>query len=138
MQDNLQETIKQLKALGADIMASQYSPMEQSHNTESLDNEDGLCPEAVAKDYIDNVKAFVKSMDFMRLGQAINHNQWQAAAMKASKMSAEAKRLGITGFERPLTGIRQNINRRNSKEALRVMSVLITIRVRILKLLGIK
>lgn len=82
--------------------------------------------------YTEAVKAFFSSHDFMRLGQAIHHKQWQAASMKAMKMSNRARELGCVGIEKPLNGIRMNINYRNDQEALQLLSVLITKRVRIL------
>lgn len=52
--------------------------------------------------------------------------------MKAMKMSNRARELGCVGIEKPLNGIRMNINYRNDQEALQLLSVLITKRVRIL------
>ena len=56
-------------------------------------------------------KAFIHSLDFMRLGQAINRGQWQSAAMIIQRMDRVAKDAGINDFERQFTGIRQCINR---------------------------
>lgn len=137
MENNIQEMLGKLKALGVDIAASEYALIPISDEAQ-LQVQEMKDIENSARIYITDVKAFVNSMDFMRLGQSINHKQWQAAAMKAAKMSAEAKRLGMTRFERPFTGIRQNINRRNSQEALQALSMIITMRVKIIELLGIK
>lgn len=115
----MEEIVNQLRSLGADIEASQYLPEDKEN-------------------YVNAVKGFVRSMDFMRLGQAINHKQWQAAAMKINKMSAEARQLGMTRWERPFAGIRQNINRRNQPEALQILATIVAMRVKMMELLGIK
>ena len=41
-------------------------------------------------------KAFIHSLDFMRLGQAINRGQWQSAAMIIQRMDRVAKDAGIS------------------------------------------
>lgn len=105
--------LQQLKKLGADYEQAMPQIREKEAYTEA-------------------VKAFFSSHDFMRLGQAIHHKQWQAASMKAMKMSNRARELGCVGIEKPLNGIRMNINYRNDQEALQLLSVLITKRVRIL------
>lgn len=107
--------LAQLKIKGIDFDASTY--------------EDDIA-------YMEDVTAFIKSYEFMRLGQAIHHKQWQGAAMKIQKMSQTAKKLGMTGWEHLFTGIRQNINRKNEKEALQILSVMITKRVQIIELLN--
>ena len=60
---------------------------------------------------------YLKSLDFMRLGQAINREQWQAAAMTIRRLDMKAKEVGMTDFERNFTGIRQCINRKDGNEA---------------------
>lgn len=82
------------------------------------------------KAYVDAVRGFFVSQDFMRLGQSINHAQWQAAAMKAGKMSARAKELGVVGIEKQMTGIRMNINAKKKEEALGLLSLIIQKRVK--------
>ncbi len=96
------------------------------------DYEQAVLQIAEKEAYAEAVKAFFSSHDFMRLGQAIHHKQWQAASMKAMKMSNRARELGCVGIEKSLNGIRMNINCRNDQEALQLLSVLITKRVRIL------
>ena len=39
-----------------------------------------------------DVIKFIKGYDFMRLGQAISHQQWQAAAMIIRRMEMQAKK----------------------------------------------
>ena len=68
---------------------------------------------------------FLKSLDFMRLGQAINREQWQSAAMTIRRMDMKAKEAGMTDFERNFTGIRQCINRKDGQEAKQSLSVVV-------------
>lgn len=126
-----QEKIQRLKGAGADIQKSVYvtdqsteQPMEQVEVT-------------IMEKYLEEVTSFVRSLEFMRLGQAISHKQWQAAAMKANKLTKEIQKLGITGFERPMTGVRQNVNRKNGEEALQALSLIINKRVKLLEILGV-
>lgn len=76
---------------------------------------------------------FIKSLDFMRLGQALNHEQWQSAAMIVRRMDMKAKEAELTGFERQFTGIRQCINRKDKAQAKQVLSIVVNKRVQILK-----
>lgn len=68
---------------------------------------------------------FLKSLDFMRLGQAINREQWQSAAMTVRRLDMKAKEVGMNDFERNFTGIRQCINRREGKEAKQILAVVV-------------
>lgn len=76
---------------------------------------------------------YIKSLDFMRLGQAINHEQWQSAAMIVRRMDMKAKEIGLSGFERQFTGIRQCINRKDKAQAKQVLSIVVNKRVQIVK-----
>lgn len=107
--------LSQLKVKGIDFDASIY--------------EDDI-------EYIKDLSLFIKSYEFMRLGQSINHKQWQGAAMKIQKMTQSAKNLGMIGWEHLFTGIRQNINRKNEAEALQILSVMVTKRVQIIEILN--
>ena len=68
---------------------------------------------------------FLKSLDFMRLGQALNRGQWQSAAMTIRRMDTKAKEVQINDFERNFTGIRQCINRKDSNEAKQILAVVV-------------
>lgn len=76
---------------------------------------------------------FIKSLDFMKLGQAINHEQWQSAAMIIRRMDNKAKEVELTGFERQFTGLRQCINRKDKAQAKQVLSIVVNKRVQIMK-----
>jgi len=76
---------------------------------------------------------FIKSLDFMKLGQAINHEQWQSAAMIIRRMDNTAKEVELTGFERQFTGLRQCINRKDKAQAKQVLSIVVSKRVQIIQ-----
>lgn len=80
----------------------------------------------------DKQKAFLSGLDFMKLGQAINHEQWQSAAMIIQRMSKNAKDAGVGEFDRLFTGIRQNINRKNTYEAKQLLSLVVNKRVQLM------
>lgn len=82
--------------------------------------------------YTKEQEDFYRSMDFMRLGQAINRSQWQSAAMIIQRMDRNAKTAGITDLERQFTGIRQCINRRNGFEAKQILAIVVNKRARCL------
>ena len=108
------EIVDQLRLNGIDFVASGYEE-------ESL--------------FVEDVRAFIRSYEFMQLGQAINRKQWQAAGMKIQKMSAKAKKLGMTGWENQFMGMKQNIARKNDQEALQILALMTTKRVKLLNLL---
>ena len=108
------EILDQLRLNGIDFAASEY--------------EDATL-------FVDDVKAFMRSYEFMQLGQAVNRKQWQAAGMKIQKMSAKAKKLGMTGWNHQLIGMKQNIARKDEKEALQILALMTTKRVKLLNIL---
>ena len=108
------ELLDTLKLNGIDFLSSEYED-------ETL--------------FLQDVKTFIHSYEFMQLGQAVNRKQWQAAGMKIQKMSAKAKKLGMVGWENQFTGMKQNIARKNDREALQILSLMITKRVKLLNLL---
>ena len=73
---------------------------------------------------------FLKSLDFMRLGQALNREQWQSAAITIRRLDMKAKEVQMNDFERNFTGIRQCINRKDSNEAKQILAVVVNKRAR--------
>lgn len=136
-----QEKIQKLKGLGVDIEKSEWTTMrEPEADYGENDGQDATTcksEEQRYESYIEELTKFIRSLEFMRLGQSISHKQWQAAAMKATKLTKEVQRLGIIGFERPMTGVRQNVNRKNAEEALQALSLIINKRVKMLEILGV-
>lgn len=80
----------------------------------------------------DKQKTFLENLDFMKLGQAINHSQWQSAAMIIQRMSKNAKDAGMIEFDRLFTGIRQNINRKNAYEAKQLLALVVNKRAQLI------
>ena len=68
---------------------------------------------------------FLKSLDFMRLGQALNREQWQSAAMTIRRLDLKAKEVQMNDFERNFIGIRQCINRKDGNEAKQILAVVV-------------
>lgn len=79
---------------------------------------------------------FLKSKDFMKLGTAINHGNWQIAAMTAQRMQKNAKDISFAEFDRQFVGIKQCIASRNKNEALSLLSLVVSKRVRMLNALN--
>ena len=86
--------------------------------------------------YTEEQIEYLKSLDFMRLGQAINREQWQAAAMTIRRLDMKAKEVGMTDFERNYTGIRQCINRKDGNEAKQILAVVVNKRAKYLNEIG--
>ncbi len=69
---------------------------------------------------------FLKSLDFMKLGQAISHEQWQSAAMIVRRLEQNAQKADFyTAFERQFVSLRQNINRKNVYEAKQILALVV-------------
>lgn len=83
-------------------------------------------------EYLKEWERFLKSYDFMRLGQAVNRGQWEAAMMTARRMEQTAGQLGAAPFVYGLSGIRQAIARRESTPAKQQLTQLVRRRVQLL------
>ncbi|MCM1038458.1 MAG: hypothetical protein NC314_01185 [Roseburia sp.] len=68
---------------------------------------------------------YLKSYDFMKLGQALNHNNWQIAAMTLQRMQKGAQEAELTIFERQFTNIRQCILHKQGKQAKDILALVI-------------
>lgn len=84
-------------------------------------------------EYTQEQRQFINGLDFLKLGQAINHEQWQSAAMIIRRMDNKAKEAELTEFEKQFTGMRQCINRKDKAQAKQVLSIVINKRVQIMK-----
>ena len=87
--------------------------------------------ENYGQDYIRELEKFIKSLDFMRLGQSVNAGRWESAMMTIRRMSMQAEKLGLVCFERQFTGIRQNIARKDAGEVKNILSLVIRKRIQI-------
>lgn len=82
-------------------------------------------------EYLLELNKFVKSLDFMRLGQAVNGGRWESAMMTIRRMTMQAEKLGLLCFERQFTGLRQNIARKDAAEVKNILSLVIRKRIQI-------
>lgn len=88
------------------------------------------------EEWITEVSSFVKGYDFMRLGMAITHKQWQGAAMNIRRMDMQAKKLGVECFMRQFTGLKQNVASRNVLECKQILASVTTRRVKLIEVLN--
>ena len=75
---------------------------------------------------------FYKSLDFMKLGQAINRGNWQVAAMTARRMEMNAKNAEIIEFNQQLLGVKQCINRKDAIGAKQILAIMVAKRAKVL------
>ncbi len=76
--------------------------------------------------------SFLHSYDFMKLGQAINHQNWQVAAMTVQRMQRNAQKLEMDAFVRQLTNIRQCIMHKQARQAKDILAVMMAKRAQML------
>lgn len=76
--------------------------------------------------------SFLKSYDFMKLGQAINHQNWQVAAITLQRMQKNAQELELDSFVRQLGNIRQCVLHKQARQAKDVMAVMMAKRAQLL------
>ena len=76
-----------------------------------------------------NLDAFLKKMDFMKLGRAISEENWQIAMMTVTRLGNEAKKEEIDIFDKYFAQIRQCIIAKNKIQGLNVMSLITAKRV---------
>ena len=81
----------------------------------------------------DQLELFLKSLDFMKLGQTIEHENWQIAGMTAQKLQKHAKEAGTALFDRQFINIKQCIGQKNKKQAQDILAVIIAKRTKLLK-----
>lgn len=87
--------------------------------------------ESCGESYEEQLKRFICGYDFMKLGQAVNGERWESAAMCARRMTMEAEKLGLDCFQRQFQGMRQNIARKDSREVKSILSLVIVKRIQI-------
>ncbi len=81
----------------------------------------------------EDVIGFIRGYDFLRLGQAISHHQWQSAAMTIRRMEMQAKKTELECFARPFAGLRQAVMRKDEREAKQILAAVTARRVRMLE-----
>ena len=81
----------------------------------------------------EELEGFLKSFDFMKLGQAINRGQWEVAMMTVSRMERNGRRLGLEGMSRNLHELRNAILAKNAAAAKNLLAMVVQKRVQMLK-----
>jgi hypothetical protein len=76
---------------------------------------------------------FIKSYDFMRLGQAINHENWSGAGMTAQRMQKQAAELEMPDFERLFRNLKMAAAHREKKTALDILAQVTAKRVQLME-----
>ena len=79
-----------------------------------------------------NKEEFIRGKDFMKLGQAIAHGNWQVAGMTAARMQRNATEAGINDFDRQLIMIKQAIAGRKKTEAQNILAAMVSKRVQMM------
>ncbi len=87
--------------------------------------------ENFGEQYKEELRKFINSYEFMRLGQAVQNSRWESAMMSIRRMTIQAQKLGLTCFERQFTGLRQNIARKDKQETKNILSLVIVKRIQI-------
>lgn len=75
---------------------------------------------------------FCKSLDFMKLGQAIDHNNWRMASIVLQRMQKQYAQTGDHMFDRSFINLRQCLLRREQTAAKNALAGVIARRTQIL------
>ena len=78
------------------------------------------------------VLEFYKSLDFMKLGQALQKENWQAAAMIQKRMESKIRALGLQEFSANIMNVRQCIIRKDARGGKQILALMIAKRVKVL------
>lgn len=75
---------------------------------------------------------YINNIDFMRMGQAIAHEQWQVAFMTLRRLEQRAREIGFSDFEQQFVGLRHAIQREDIKEVKQALTLITNKRARII------
>ena len=79
---------------------------------------------------------FLRSYDFLRIGQAISHQNWTSAGMCVQKLQKQAMNLELKDFERLFGNLKLAVAHREKKTALDILAQITARRVAALNRLG--
>lgn len=68
----------------------------------------------------------------MKIGQAVEHGNWQAALNALQRLQRQAAEIGYDAFDRNYTNLRQCLLHREQRAAKDALAVIITKRVQVL------
>lgn len=77
-------------------------------------------------------KEFCRSLDFMKLGQAIHHKNWQVAASVLQRLQKQSMEMGDDIFGRNFTALRQCLLHKDQIAAKNALAIIIAKRTKIL------
>ena len=86
-------------------------------------------------EYLTELTAFLESYDFMKLGQALQKEQWNSVMMILRRMDLTMKKLQTDSFARQVTGLRMAASARERTQAKQILSLMVARRVQLLKIL---
>ena len=75
---------------------------------------------------------FCKSLDFMKLGQAVNHNNWRTAFSVLQRMQKQYEETGEDLFGRSFVNLRQCLLQKDQRAAKNALAAVIAKRTQIL------
>lgn len=84
--------------------------------------------------YLSQLKSFIGSYEFMRLGQAVSRGQWQTAMMSLRRMEQQMDALGLENMKRQMPQLRKSIMSKNRAQARNVLALLTQKRVQLLNM----
>ena len=79
---------------------------------------------------------FCKSLDFMKLGQAINRENWQIAVGTLQRMQKKAGEAGCDTFDRNFIQLKQCLMHKEQLAAKNILALIIAKRAQILNSTG--
>ena len=82
------------------------------------------------------ILTLLKGPDFLKIGQAITHNQWEAAMLCVRRLEKRMSDLELDSFSRSMQGLKYAIQRKNLYEAKQALSIMITKRVQLINQLS--
>lgn len=85
--------------------------------------------------YLLELSAFVKSMDFMKIGRAVSAKQWAVAMMTLRRMMQKGKELKLKNMEMLFLRLRKEIGEKNVVSVKNTLALLTQKRVQIIKIL---
>lgn len=110
--------------------------VEEIVTTKAGERKTVLQEEVQAEKWLREVTSFIRSYDFMRLGQAAGRGQWQSAAMTIRRMDMMAKKMGAECFLRQFAGLKQAAARKNAQETKQILVAVTAKRVKIIEVLN--
>lgn len=84
----------------------------------------------------EDVLIFLRSYDFMKLGQALNRENWQIAMMTLQRMQKKTQELEFHVFDRQFMNIRQCIVHKQGKSAKDILALMMAKRAQLLNQSG--